>query len=171
MAGTPLDFTKPTRLGTGSTSSRTSRSATITILTSAEGRGHAPHPIARVIEPKSGRIMEVLTTEPGVQLYTGNFLDGTLTGKGGAVYRQHTGFCLETQHFPTPSISRRFLGDFRAGEDVPADDDLSVFGEVRGDRGNWETAHKKSRRIREKPGRGCRIPWRVFRACVLVSLP
>jgi aldose 1-epimerase len=44
--------------------------------------------------------MEVHTTEPGVQLYTANFLDGSLTGKGGVVYRQHAAFCLETQHFP-----------------------------------------------------------------------
>jgi aldose 1-epimerase len=55
---------------------------------------------AHVHEPKTGRLMEVLTTEPGIQLYTGNFLDGKLTGHGGAVYRQHTGLCLETQHFP-----------------------------------------------------------------------
>ena len=44
--------------------------------------------------------MEVYTTEPGVQLYTGNFLDGTLTGKGGRVYERRFGFCLETQHYP-----------------------------------------------------------------------
>jgi aldose 1-epimerase len=44
--------------------------------------------------------MEVRTTQPGVQLYTGNFLDGSLKGKGGFVYSQHSGFCLETQHFP-----------------------------------------------------------------------
>lgn len=55
---------------------------------------------ARATDPKSGRFVEILTTEPGVQLYTGNYLDGTLTGKGGAVYRKHAGFCLETQHFP-----------------------------------------------------------------------
>lgn len=55
---------------------------------------------AKVYEPKSGRILEVLTTEPGVQFYTGNFLDGTLTGKSGRNYGQHAGFCLETQHFP-----------------------------------------------------------------------
>jgi aldose 1-epimerase len=55
---------------------------------------------ARVEEPKSGRVMEVLTTEPGVQLYTGNHLDGKRTGVGGVTYGQHTGFCLETQHFP-----------------------------------------------------------------------
>ncbi len=54
----------------------------------------------RVSEPKTGRVMEVLTTEPGVQFYTGNFLDGTITGKGGKVYQQRYGFCFETQHFP-----------------------------------------------------------------------
>ncbi|MCU0249591.1 MAG: galactose mutarotase [Vicinamibacterales bacterium] len=60
---------------------------------------------ATVREPKSGRVMEVLTTEPGVQLYTGNFLDGTLTGKAGVAYQKNGGFCLETQHFPD-SINR-----------------------------------------------------------------
>jgi aldose 1-epimerase len=53
-----------------------------------------------VREPKTGRVMEVRSTEPGVQFYTGNFLDGSITGKGGHVYRKRTGFCLETQHFP-----------------------------------------------------------------------
>jgi aldose 1-epimerase len=55
---------------------------------------------ARVHEPTSGRVMEVLTTEPGVQLYTGNFLDGTVTGKGGVAYRRRHALCLECQHFP-----------------------------------------------------------------------
>jgi aldose 1-epimerase len=55
---------------------------------------------ATVRDPKSGRMMDVLTSEPGVQLYTGNFLDGTLTGKAGVAYKQHFGLCLETQHFP-----------------------------------------------------------------------
>ena len=55
---------------------------------------------ARVTDPASGRTMEVLTTEPGVQFYTGNFLDGTITGKGGRTYVKRSGFCLETQHFP-----------------------------------------------------------------------
>jgi aldose 1-epimerase len=55
---------------------------------------------ARVTEPVSKRVMEVWTTEPGIQLYTGNFLDGSLKGKGGKVYGKHYGFCLETQHFP-----------------------------------------------------------------------
>ena len=55
---------------------------------------------ARVVEPSSGRVMEVYTTEPGVQFYTGNFLDGTIKGKGGRAYQRRYGFCLETQHFP-----------------------------------------------------------------------
>ena len=54
---------------------------------------------AQVYEPTTGRVMEVSTTEPGVQFYTGNFLDGTLTGKAGTVQRR-SGLCLETQHFP-----------------------------------------------------------------------
>jgi aldose 1-epimerase len=55
---------------------------------------------ARVHEPATGRVMEVYTTEPGVQLYTGNFLDGSLVGKGGVRYGKRSGLCLETQHFP-----------------------------------------------------------------------
>jgi aldose 1-epimerase len=56
--------------------------------------------VASVEEPTSGRVMEVFTTEPGLQFYSGNFLDGTLQGLSGKPYRQHDGFCLETQHFP-----------------------------------------------------------------------
>jgi len=55
---------------------------------------------AEVHEPKSGRVLEAFTTEPGVQFYTGNFLDGTITGFNGVTYNRHYGFCLETQHFP-----------------------------------------------------------------------
>jgi aldose 1-epimerase len=55
---------------------------------------------ARVTEPKSGRVMEVLTTEPAIQFYTGNNLDGSITGKGGKTYPRSSGLCLETQHYP-----------------------------------------------------------------------
>ena len=57
-------------------------------------------PAASVYEPESGRALEVLTTEPGMQFYSGNFLDATLVGHSGRTYRQGDGFCLETQHFP-----------------------------------------------------------------------
>jgi len=56
--------------------------------------------VADVYELNTGRLMEVFTTEPGIQFYSGNFLDGSLSGKNGIVYKQHHGFCLETQHFP-----------------------------------------------------------------------
>jgi aldose 1-epimerase len=63
---------------------------------------------ARVYEPTSGRVLEVSTTEPGLQFYTGNFLDGSITGKGGWVYEKRHGFCLETQHFPDSPNQPRF---------------------------------------------------------------
>jgi aldose 1-epimerase len=55
---------------------------------------------AQVYDPRTGRQLEVLTTQPGVQFYSGNFLDGTIKGKGGKIYQKHYGLCLETQHFP-----------------------------------------------------------------------
>ena len=79
------------------------------------------HPAARVHDPASGRTLEVVTSQPGVQFYTGNFLDGSLTGKNGVVYGPHAGFCLETQHFPDspnhsafPSTVLRPGQEFRA---------------------------------------------------------
>ena len=57
-------------------------------------------PAARLYYRNSGRVLEILTTEPGIQFYSGNFLDGSLTGKRGMVYHQYTGLCLEPQHFP-----------------------------------------------------------------------
>ena len=56
--------------------------------------------MARVTEPTSGRVMEVWSTEPGLQFYSGNFLDGTITGKGGRVYEHRDAFCMEPQHYP-----------------------------------------------------------------------
>ena len=64
--------------------------------------------IARVHEETSGRIMEVYSTEPGVQFYSGNFLDGSIKGKNGIVYDKHFGFCLETQHFPDSPNQKDF---------------------------------------------------------------
>jgi aldose 1-epimerase len=67
---------------------------------SADGTLSAMELAARVTDPLTGRVLEVETTEPGLQFYSGNFLDGTITGKGGQVYVYRSGFCLETQHFP-----------------------------------------------------------------------
>ena len=66
-------------------------------VTDAEGRFALA---ATVYEPTTGRVLQMYTDEPAFQFYTGNFLDGTLTGKGGAVYKQHNAFCLEAQHYP-----------------------------------------------------------------------
>ncbi|MGH8021620.1 MAG: aldose epimerase family protein, partial [Opitutaceae bacterium] len=66
----------------------------------ASGGAREPVLVARVHEPDSGRVLEVLTTEPAIQFYSGNFLDGTLTGKSGKKYPYRSGFCLETQHYP-----------------------------------------------------------------------
>jgi len=67
-----------------------------------------PSLAARVHEPVSGRVLEVYTTEPGIQLYTGNFLDGTVVGKAGKRYGKRHGFCLETEHFPDSCNKRHF---------------------------------------------------------------
>ena len=68
--------------------------------------------VADVYEPKTGRVMEVFTSEPGIQFYSGNFLDGSLTGKNGIIYNKHHGFCLETQHFPDSPNQADFPNTF-----------------------------------------------------------
>lgn len=72
---------------------------------------------AIVHEPSTGRVLEVWTTEPGIQFYSGNFLDGTLTGKSGKKYEFRNGFCLETQHYPdSPNRSNFPSTILRSGE-------------------------------------------------------
>jgi aldose 1-epimerase len=98
VRGTPFDFTEAKTIGRD-----------ITQLFAQPHRGYDHNFVldnqgkmalaARVFEPKSGRVMEVLTDQPGVQLYTANFLAGT-QGKGGNQYGKYGAFCLETQHFP-----------------------------------------------------------------------
>lgn len=99
VKGTPMDFTTPQPIGSRF-SRLTSKPVGYDTNFVINGGGKALTLAARAYEPKSGRVLEVFTTEPGVQLYTANYLNGSLTGKGSKVYRQHTGFCLETQHFP-----------------------------------------------------------------------
>jgi aldose 1-epimerase len=103
VAGTPFDFTAPHTIGERINDAKDEQ------IKFGGGYDHnfvvdgamgTLRPAARVTEPTSGRVMEVHTTQPGVQFYTGNFLDGTLTGKGGKVYQKRYGFCLETQHYP-----------------------------------------------------------------------
>ncbi len=99
VAGTPLDFTKPTEIGSRINQLKGEPSGYDHNF-ALDSRGQSLALAASVDDPKTGRVMTISTTEPGIQFYTGNFLDGTITGKEGIVYRKHHAFCLETQHFP-----------------------------------------------------------------------
>ncbi len=110
VKGTPFDFRKPTTIG-----ARINEKAEQ--LKIAKGYDHnwvaaklsgQLGVVATVEDPKSGRVMEVLTTAPGFQFYTGNFLDGTLTGKGGKIYNFRNGFCIEPQHYPDSPNHKNF---------------------------------------------------------------
>ncbi len=102
VAGTPFDFKTPTAIGAriNDTHEQIARGNGYDHNFVLSRTGDGLSLAARVVEPTTGRTMTVSTTEPGVQFYTGNFLDGTLTGKGGRVYGRRAGFCLETQHYP-----------------------------------------------------------------------
>jgi aldose 1-epimerase len=98
VAGTPMDFNLPTPIGERITQvGREPKGYDHNYVLSRPGPDHVS---ARVTEPVTGRIMEVLTDQPGMQFYSGNFLNGSITGKQGKKYQQYSGFCLETQHFP-----------------------------------------------------------------------
>jgi len=102
VTGTPFDFRKPTTIGARINDPDR-------VLQKGPGYDHnwvINKPagefglMARVTEPKTGRVLEVWSDQPGLQFYSGNFLDGTITGKGGAVYQIHDAFCMEPQHYP-----------------------------------------------------------------------
>lgn len=110
VEGTPFDFRTPVKIGAriGEKDEQLIRGIGYDhnfVLNHPQG---VLSPAVRVSEPTSGRVMEVLTTQPGVQFYTGNFLDGTLTGKSGKKYEHRYGFCLETQHFPDSPNQPKF---------------------------------------------------------------
>lgn len=103
VRGTPMDFTRPTAIGArirdGSQQLLTGQGYDLNWVLNSRGGG-TPALAARVDDPHSGRVLSVYTTQPGLQFYSGNFLDGTLVGKSGRSYRQSDGFALETQHYP-----------------------------------------------------------------------
>ncbi len=102
VAGTPLDFRTLTAIGAriGDEDRQLEYAGGYDHNFVLRGGGPGPVHAARVVEPTTGRTLDVFTTEPGLQFYSGNFLDGTLTGKGGYAYGPRSGFCLETQHYP-----------------------------------------------------------------------
>ena len=96
VAETPFDFTEPHQIGERIEQLYKGYDDNFVLRNQTGSLALA----ATVYEPKSGRVLEVLTTEPGVQLYTANWFDGTLSGKCGVPHTNHTAFCLETQHYP-----------------------------------------------------------------------
>lgn len=102
VKGTPMDFTTPTAIGKRINDDyeqlKFGGGYDHNWVLNKDGKGMTL--AASVYEPTTGRFMEVFTTEPGIQFYAGNFLDGSVTGKGGRVYKYRYGFCLETQHYP-----------------------------------------------------------------------
>jgi aldose 1-epimerase len=118
--GTPLDFRKPTTIGqridADDEQIRNGKGYDHNYVINRKSPGLVQ--FARVVEPQTGRTLEVSTTEPGVQFYSGNFLDGTITGKKGRVYSRRGGFSLETQHFPdSPNKSQFPSTILRPGEE------------------------------------------------------
>jgi aldose 1-epimerase len=110
VQGTPFDFRQPTAIGAridqDNPQLKNGKGYDHNWVLTRKGTGlqHA----ARLTDPKSGRTMDVATTEPGLQFYSGNFLDGTIKGKGGHVYAHRSGLCLETQHFPDSPNKPKF---------------------------------------------------------------
>jgi aldose 1-epimerase len=102
VKGTPMDFTTATKIGARIDDNyeqlQLGHGYDHNYVLNRKGSGMQL--AARVYEPTSGRVLEVSTTQPAVQFYSGNFLDGTVTGKEDRVYKRRYGFCLETQHFP-----------------------------------------------------------------------
>lgn len=101
VSGTPFDFRKSTAIGAridqNDEQLKFGRGYDHNFVLQSNGR---PSLAARIEEPASGRVLEVLTDQPGVQFYTGNGLDGSIKGKDGKAYGRRSGFCLETQHYP-----------------------------------------------------------------------
>lgn len=119
VSGTPFDFTEPhaigERIGANDAQIGFGRGYDHNLV--IRGEAGTLRPAAKVYEPSSGRVLTVQTTEPGVQLYSGNFLDGSFMGRNDVSYAQRTGFCLETQHFPDSPNKPRFPStELRPGE-------------------------------------------------------
>jgi aldose 1-epimerase len=117
---TPFDFRKPTAIGARINERHQQvihgKGYDHNWVLNRSGQGLQP--AVRVVEPRSGRTLDIATTEPGVQFYSGNFLDGAIIGKSGRLYTQRAGFCLETQHFPDspnqPGFPSTILGPGQA---------------------------------------------------------
>lgn len=143
VEGTPFDFTEPKRIGEeinvqnqqlqfggGYDHCWVLDSTYQEVLAREEGAnvGTSAYKVGSVYHEGSGRLLEVYTQQPGVQFYTGNFLDGSITGKGGKVYLQRSGFCLETQHFPDSPNQKAFPSVVLEPGDTYQTETTYVFG-------------------------------------------
>jgi aldose 1-epimerase len=136
VAGTPMDFRKPTAIG------ERINDGTFEQLVLGLGYDHnwvldretddELELAARARDPESGRTLEVWTTEPGIQFYAGNFLDGTLIGTSGKTYRQSYGFALETQHYPDSPNHPNFPSTVLAPGEVYETTTIYAFSTRRG---------------------------------------
>jgi aldose 1-epimerase len=120
VEGTPFDFRKSTKIGArindANVQLKRGQGYDHNFVLARTGAGLVE--AAKVVEPVTGRTMTISTTEPGIQFYSGNFLKGDLTGKGGRVYPHRGGFCLETQHFPDSPNQPKFPSTvLRPGEE------------------------------------------------------
>ncbi len=104
VKNTPLDFTKPHKIGDNIDKLKMGYDHNFVLNKKNKGLTLA----ARVFEPETGRTLEVYTTQPGLQFYSGNFLDGSIKGHNNTVYKKHSAFCLETQHFPDSPNHKNF---------------------------------------------------------------
>lgn len=112
VQGTPFDFTKPTPIAEGmkheNSNEQLNRGPGFDHCWVLNDQDTGMRFAASAYEPESGRYMEVITNEPAIQFYIGNFLDGTLPAKGGGNYGKRTGFCMETQHYPDSPNQPKF---------------------------------------------------------------
>lgn len=111
VAGTPFDFTTPTAIGARIRADdpqlRIGQGYDLNWVVTGREPG-TPMPVARVVDPASGRTLTLSTTQPGIQFYSGNYLTGAVVGTSGSAYRQSAGFALEPQHFPDSPNHERF---------------------------------------------------------------
>ena len=135
MKGTPFDFTAGKPIGKDLKAAG-GKPVGFDHNWIVNGDPHALRQVARLKDPKSGRVMTVLADQPGVQFYTGNFMDGSQQGQGRRSRTQYAGLCLESQKFPN-SINVPAWQDeviLQAGRDLQAHDDPQVHGRVGGPR-------------------------------------
>ncbi|MFG2074574.1 aldose epimerase family protein [Nonomuraea maritima] len=110
LSGTPLDFRRPTTIGAriNRKNQQLERAGGYDHNYVLDRHGRGLQLAAKAVDPRSGRVLEVITDQPGLQFYSGNFLDGTLRGTGGHLYQKRSGFTLESQHYPDSPNHKNF---------------------------------------------------------------